>query len=236
MFRAPKWRGSAHVGALTTSERSYQHGPNERLQYITPRTELFTIADLSRVWILADIYEYELPWVELGDEGQISVSAVPDRTFAGNVSYIYPTVDMKTRTVKVRFEVDNPGLVLKPGVFANVTLRSNEQPNAVVIPEEAVIRSGPRSAVFIVREGGKFEPRDVTLGIAAEGYVQVLDGLDGSEEVVTSAQFLIDSESKLREAATKMLDAGNQPPAAIIPETVESDNQHKMDGHDRSAH
>ena len=176
-------------------------------EYITPRSELFQVADLSKMWVLTDIYEYELPWVKVGDTGQISVSAVPDKIFTGPITYIYPTVDMKTRTVKVRFEVSNPDLVLKPGMFANVTLESNQQPDAIVIPEEAVVRSGPRNTVFVVRQKGQFEPREVKLGIAAEGFVQVTDGLEGGEEVVTSAQFLIDSESKLREATSKMLDS-----------------------------
>lgn len=175
-------------------------------EYITPRTELFQIADLTKVWVLADIYEYELPWVKNGDEGQITVSAIPDKSFKGAISYIYPTVDMKSRTIKVRFEVDNPGLQLKPGMFANVMLRSDEQPNAIVVPEEAVIRSGQRNTIFIVREEGKYEPREVKLGVAAMGYVQIIDGVEEDELVVTSSQFLIDSESKLREATSKMMD------------------------------
>ncbi len=175
-------------------------------QYVTPQTELYMLADLSRVWVYVDVYEEDLPWIKQGDIGEMTVRAVPGRTFRGKVTYIYPYMERKTRTARVRLEFDNPDLLLKPEMFANITLRAGRVDDAVVVPSEAVVRSGERELIFVVRERGKFEPRPVTLGLSADGLVQVVDGLKAGEEVVTSAQFLIDSESKLREATAKMLE------------------------------
>ncbi len=176
-------------------------------QYVTPATEIYMIADLRKVWIYADIYEYELPWVKQGDPVEMQLAGIPGRTFNGHLAYIYPYAEAKTRTIKVRLVFDNPDLLLKPDMFAEVTIHAGKKVNAVVIPSEAVIRSGARNQVFVVRSPGKFEPRLVTLGLASDGKVAVLQGVKVGEEVVTSAQFLIDSESKLREATAKMLQA-----------------------------
>ncbi len=176
-------------------------------QYITAKNELYLIADLSRIWVNVDIYEDDLPWMKIGDQAEMTVRAAPGRTFTGKVTFIHPTMQKKSRTVRVRLEFDNPDLVLKPGMFANVVLHADEQPNAVVVPSEAIIRSGTHEQIFVVREPGKFEPRQVTLGVSAGGFTQILDGVEAGEEVVTSSQFLIDSESKLREATAKMMAA-----------------------------
>ncbi len=176
-------------------------------QYITAKNELYLIADLSRIWVNVDIYEDDLPWMKIGDQAEMTVRAAPGRVFTGKVTFIHPTMQKKSRTMRVRLEFDNPDLVLKPGMFANVVLHVDEQPNAVVVPSEAIVRSGSREQVFVVREPGKFEPRLVTLGVTAGGYTQILDGVEVGEEVVTSSQFLIDSESKLREATAKMMAA-----------------------------
>ncbi len=175
-------------------------------QYVTPMTELYQIADLSRVWVYVDVYEQELSWVKVGDEAEMRVTSLPGRSFKGRISYIYPYLERETRTVKARLEFDNADLALKPEMFANVTLFPEQHLDAVVIPVEAVIRSGTGERVFVVRGPGKFEPRAVTLGVVADGLVQIIEGVAPGEEVVTSAQFLIDSESKLREAAAKMRD------------------------------
>ena len=175
-------------------------------QYVTPQTELFMLADLSKVWVIADVYEDELPWVHVGDEVEIQLTGIPGRTFTGKLTYIYPYAEARTRTVKVRLEFDNPDLLLKPEMYANVMIKAQSQVDAVVIPAQAVVRSGMRDQVFVVRGQGKFEPREVKLGVSSEGMVQVLDGVAAGEEVVTSSQFLIDSESKLREATAKMLE------------------------------
>jgi Cu(I)/Ag(I) efflux system membrane fusion protein len=177
--------------------------------YVTPKTELFMLADLSRVWVFAEIYEYELPWVEVGDEAQMRLAGLPGQAFRGRVTYIYPYAEAKTRTIKVRLEFDNEDLKLKPDMFANVTIDATRTIDAVVIPTQSVVRTGVREQVFVVRAPGKFEPREVTLGVSSGPWVQILEGVQPGEEVVTSALFLIDSESKLREATAKMLDAGS---------------------------
>jgi len=176
-------------------------------QYITPQDELYLIADLSRIWVNVDIFEDELSWLKLGDRAEMRVRAEPGRIYTGKVSFIQPVMNPKSRTVQVRLEFDNTDLLLKPGMFANVTLYVDSQSNAVVIPSEAIVRSGSREQIFVVRDPGKFEPRIVTLGVSAEGVTQILSGVQAGERVVTSSQFLIDSESKLREATAKMTKA-----------------------------
>jgi Cu(I)/Ag(I) efflux system membrane fusion protein len=134
----------------------------------------------------------------------MTLRSVPGRTFSGEVSYIYPYSEAKTRTTKVRLVFDNADLLLRPDMFSELSIFSDTRDNAVVIPSESVVRSGGKPQVFIVREPGKFEPREVTLGVESDGRVEVISGVSEGEEVVTSAQFLVDSESKLREAAAKM--------------------------------
>ncbi len=179
-------------------------------QFVTPATELYMIADLSQVWVYADIYEYELPWVQIGDTAKIQLAGIPGKQFEGHLDYIYPYAESKTRTIKARLIFDNPEQLLKPNMFAEVTIYAGRKIDAIVIPDEAIIRSGTRTKVFVVRGKGKFEPRTVKLGIASEGQVQVLEGLSAGEEIVTSSQFLIDSESKLREATAKMLEPSKE--------------------------
>lgn len=174
-------------------------------QYVTPKTELYTIADLSKIWVYAEIFEYELPWVHIGDKVEMTVASLPGKTFQGKLTYIYPYASSKTRTVRVRLVFDNAYFLLKPDTFADVNIFASQQPEAVVIPAEAVIRSGTRDQVFIVRGPGKFEPSPVKLGLESEGQVIVLEGVQAGDEVVTSAQFMIDSESSLREATAKMM-------------------------------
>lgn len=174
-------------------------------QYITPATELFMIADLTKVWVYADIYEHELPWVQKGDQVEMRLTGIPGQVFKGSLDYVYPYAEAHTRTVKVRLAFGNPDLQLKPDMFTEVTIYSSKQVHAIIIPEQAIIRSGLRNQVFIVKENGKYEPRLVTLGLASNGKVAILEGVKEGEKVVTSAQFLIDSESKLREATEKMM-------------------------------
>ncbi|VAW61534.1 Probable Co/Zn/Cd efflux system membrane fusion protein [hydrothermal vent metagenome] len=175
-------------------------------QYVTPNTELYMLADLTNIWVYVDIYENELPWVKKGDTAQIKVKAIPGEVFTGKVTYIYPYMERKTRTNRIRLEFNNSDLRLKPEMFANVTLMASKQVDAIVVPSEAIVRSGTDNQLFVVREPGKFEPRTVTLGVSSEGMTQILSGVKPGEEVVTSSQFLIDSESKLREATQKMMD------------------------------
>ncbi len=180
-------------------------------QYIMPKTELYMLADLSTVWLLADVYEYELPWISLGDSASMKITGMGDREFNGEVSYIYPYAESKTRTITVRLEFDNPDGLLKPEMFADVTIEADARPNAVVVPTEAIVRSGSREQVFVVRDKGKYEPREVELGYSSEGWVEIRSGLAAGERVVNSALFLIDSESKLREATAKMMEAATEP-------------------------
>ncbi|MFZ2170287.1 MAG: efflux RND transporter periplasmic adaptor subunit [Methylococcaceae bacterium] len=175
-------------------------------QYVTPETELYMIADLSKVWVYADIYEYELPWVKVGDPVEMRLAGVPGRVFKGHLAFIYPYAEAKTRTIKVRLVFDNAELLLKPDLFAEVTIYAGKQVDAVVIPSEAVVRSGATNQVFVVRGAGKFEPRQITTGLSSDDDIAVLDGIKAGEEVVTSAQFLLDSESKLHEATAKMME------------------------------
>jgi len=173
-------------------------------EYITPNKEIFMIADLRTIWAYVDIYENELPWTRVGDEAEMTVTGIPGRTFRGKLAYIYPYADAKTRTIKVRMEFDNAELLLKPDMFANVTIHADPRPDLVTVPSEAIVRSGVRDQVFIVRAPGRFEPRDVQVGVESDGLTEIIQGIQPGEKVVVSAQFLIDSESKLREATAKM--------------------------------
>jgi len=154
--------------------------------------------------VLAQIYEQDLPFVQLGQEVVVKVASMPDREFRGRVTFVYPTVDEKTRTAKVRLEFENPGYFLKPGMFVTAQIQAELSDSAVLVPDEAVLRSGAKNTVFVALVGGKFEARDVTLGVEAENGIQVLNGLSAGERVATSGQFLLDSESQLREAIDKM--------------------------------
>lgn len=187
-------------------------------QFISPKDQLYTIADLSRVWVFVDVYEDELPWVKIGDRAEMKIMAVPGEIFTGELTYIYPYAERKTRTVKARLEFDNPGLRLKPDMFANVGIRTSARQGVVAVPSEAIVRSGLQEKVFVVRAPGKFEPRDVVIGVSSEGLTEVREGVAAGEEVVISAQFLIDSESKLSEAITKML--------AVAPAVEEAGHDH----------
>ena len=174
-------------------------------QMVDAGIKLYRIADLGVVWVVAQVYEQDLAFVQLGQEAVVKVSAMPDREFRGRVTFIYPTVDEKTRTAKVRLEFENPGYFLKPGMFVSAQIQAELEDSAVLVPESAVLRSGARNTVFVALDGGKFEGRDVVLGVEAENaMIQVTSGLSAGERVVTSGQFLLDSESQLREAIEKM--------------------------------
>lgn len=195
-------------------------------QYITPATELYKLADLTRVWVYADVFEYELPWLEAGASASMTVDALPGRVFEGTVDYIYPYLNPETRTARIRLVFDNPDLMLKPDSFSNVILKAATQLDAIVIPSEALIRTGKRTAVFIVRGPGRFEPREVEVGIISSQEVQIISGLKAGDEVVTSGQFLLDSESKLNEVIAKMMAPDREEPAA---EHEEMDDMSSME-------
>ena len=179
-----------------------------RGQYVTPETELYQITDLSDVWVYAEVYDYELPWIKVGDEVEMALASLPGEIFAGVLSYIYPYAEAKTRTTKVRIVFDNVNFKLRPEMLADVKIHADLLHDVLVIPAEAVVRSSDETQVFVDRGEGKYEPRTVRLGVSSGNQVVVLSGLEPSEKVVTSAQFLIDSESKLNEAISKMLTVG----------------------------
>ncbi|MBW2577127.1 MAG: efflux RND transporter periplasmic adaptor subunit [Deltaproteobacteria bacterium] len=173
---------------------------------VAPNTNLYTIADLSRVWVYANIYEYELPWVEVGQRAIVEISYLPGQSFEGTVTHIDPFLDPKTRTARVRLEHANPKGLLKPEMFANVSILASARNDALAISEEALIRSGRRNLVFIALGEGRFEPRAVEVGIeTGDGWIEISDGLAEGEVIVSSGQFLIDSESKLQESLQKFL-------------------------------
>jgi Cu(I)/Ag(I) efflux system membrane fusion protein len=180
----------------------------ERLAYrgkkVMSGETLYKVADLSIVWVLGDIYEYEVPAVRLGQPATITLASYPGEVFRGKVSYIYPVLEAKTRTVKVRFEFPNTReWKLKPQMYANVELKS-PLGRRLVVPDEAVLDSGTQQLVFIDKGQGTFEPRDVKVGVRVDGYTEILTGLSAGEQVVTSANFLIDSESQLKTAIGTM--------------------------------
>ena len=166
---------------------------------VEPGMALYKLADLSVVWLIADIYEYELPLLRLGQQASINLSYLPGEAFTGKAVFIYPYLDAQTRTARVRFEFANPRGTLKPEMYAGVeiTIRLGDK---ITVPEGAIIDTGIRKVAIVEKGAGYFEPRDVKLGTKAGDYYEVLDGLKVGERVVTSANFLIDSESKLKEA------------------------------------
>ena len=178
-----------------------------RGHYVKAGMHQYEIADLSTVWVDVDIYEYELPWVREGMEAKMELTYIPGKRFHGKVLYIYPYLEAKTRTAKLRLQFANPDYELKPDMYANIYLDSVVSKDSLVIPQEAVIDSGLRKVVFVYLGKGKFQPREVELGVEGQDHqFQVLGGLSEGEEIVVSAQFMLDSESRLREAIQKMLE------------------------------
>ena len=170
---------------------------------VTPDMDLYVISDLSTIWVDADVYEYEVPFVKVGQTADMQLSYYAGKTYTGKITYIYPTVDPVARTVKVRIEFPNPNFELKPQMFAAVQLNINYG-KQIVVPQEAVMDSGEKQYVFVVHEGGVFEPRMIQIGAKLQGKVVVLSGLNAGETIVTSGNFLIDSESRVKSAMAGM--------------------------------
>ncbi|MBC8413304.1 MAG: efflux RND transporter periplasmic adaptor subunit [Nitrospira sp.] len=185
---------------------------------INPGMELYTMADLSRVWVIASVYEYEIPFIRIGQAVEMTLVSEPGVRFAGKITFIYPYISGKTRTIQLRMEFDNPEFKLKPDMYADVVISSEASERTPVVPSEAVLRTGSRNVVITSLGDGKFLPKEVTLGVEGVEIVQILAGLKEGEEVVTSGQFLIDSESNLREAVNKMLDARAEKAEGIDPQ------------------
>jgi Cu(I)/Ag(I) efflux system membrane fusion protein len=173
----------------------------------------FEIVDLSRVWVLADAYESDLRHVKVGTSAKLTLKAVPNRTFDGRVAFIDPLLDPKTRTAKVRVEVANPTGELKPEMFGEVVFHGRSR-EGIRIPTDAVIHSGTKSVVFLALGDGKFRPREVQLGEGDASFVEVVSGVEEGDGVVTRANFLIDSESRLRASLAALSSGDSAAPAS----------------------
>jgi multidrug efflux pump subunit AcrA (membrane-fusion protein) len=186
------------VSGVVTERAAYHHG-----RYVSPEMDLYAIVDLSTVWVLADIYEYEVSMIRRGQRATMTLSYLPGQSFTGSVAFIYPQLDATTRTLKVRLEFPNPRFELKPDMFANVELQI-DYGRQLSVPEEAVLDSGSEQMVFVAHEAGYFEPRPVRLGAKVDNRYIVLSGLKAGERIVTSGNFLIDAESRLKSAMGAM--------------------------------
>jgi len=180
-----------------------------------PGEMLYQIADLSSVWVIAEVPEQDIGQVNLGSPTQVTVDAWPERTFDGKVAFIYPTLNSATRTVQVRIEIANPKALLKPAMFANAQIATGKAGKMLTVPTSAVIDSGTKQTVLVRLAEGRFEPRTVALGSRSDDYVEVLSGVAEGEEVVTSANFLLDSESNLKAALGGMGDVAANPQAQL---------------------
>lgn len=196
-------------------------------------TDLYRIGNLANIWVNVDVYEFDAPWIEKGDPARMELSFAKGKTFQGSVAYVYPTLDKKTRTLKARLEFPNPGLGLKPGMFATVWIQAQRLPGVLAVPTEAILHSGQRQLVFVSKGDGKFEPREIVTGLVGDGHItQVLSGLSEHEVVVTSGQFLLDSESQLQEAVAKLLAARLEAKktAATAPDKAGAKDEHDHEG------
>jgi RND family efflux transporter MFP subunit len=178
---------------------------------VQPGMELFHLADLSSLWLSVELFEDQLAWVREGTEAKIDLSYFPGETFYGRVRFLEPELSEKTRTMRAKIEVPNPGGHLRKGMYATVELHPVAKRQALTVPTQAVLRTGQRNVVVMALGDGRFAPREVALGHEAEGFAEVLSGLREGDEVVTSAQFLLDSESSLREAIQKMIASRRSP-------------------------
>lgn len=172
--------------------------------FVKPSQKVMTLGDLSSIWLLAEVFERQSEWVEVGQMAEVSLSYIPGKTWNGEVEYIYPSLDPKTRTLKVRLRFENPGERLKPNMYANVKIYGGAKENTIVIPLEGLIRTGRNERVIIDLGEGKFEAREVKSGIESGNYVEILNGVNAGDKIVTSGQFLIDSEASMRASLTRM--------------------------------
>jgi multidrug efflux pump subunit AcrA (membrane-fusion protein) len=194
---------NAPVSGFVTSKNVFEG------HQVEPGMELFTVTDLSRVWVEVDFYEYEARSVRMGQKAQLTFPYDPTVELEGRVSYVYPYLNPESRTLKVRFDFTNPDLVLKPSMYVDVSLQI-EAAEAIVIPDSAVMDTGLRQIVFVQQEDGRLYPREVKVGIRSGGKAQILSGVTAGDKVVIRANFLIDSESRLRSAIEAMNRTGQQ--------------------------
>jgi Cu(I)/Ag(I) efflux system membrane fusion protein/cobalt-zinc-cadmium efflux system membrane fusion protein len=173
--------------------------------YVRPGMNLYKIVDLSRIWVEAEIFEDQVPWVRVGQSATLEFPYEPGRAFRGRIRYLYPFFNQKTRTMKVSIELANPGQRLRADMYVNVSFDVPSAHNVLTVPEESVIHSGRRNVVVLDRGDGTFQVSEVTLGVNGDGVWEVKKGIAEGDRVVVSSQFLIDSESNLREAVRKMI-------------------------------
>jgi Cu(I)/Ag(I) efflux system membrane fusion protein len=186
-FRSP-------VSGIVTEKKAVQG------MRFMPGEALYQVSDLSSVWVIADVFEQDLGLVKTGTKAQVKINAYPDKSFEGKVTYVYPTLKAETRTVPVRVELANPGLLLKPGMFAQMEMQVGGKTQVITVPVSAVIDSGTRQIVLVQLKEGRFEPREVKLGARSDTHVEVISGVKEGELVVVAANFLIDAESNLKAA------------------------------------
>ena len=192
--------------------------------YVTEASEMFSIADLSRVWVMVDIYEHQIDWLREGLSAEMTVPARPGRTWKGRVDYLYPELDPASRTLKVRLAFDNPDRSLKPNMFADVVIYGGPKRDVLKVPAAALIVTGERESVVTALGDGRFQPVDVATGMQHGGEVEILSGLEPGDEVVISGQFLIDSESNLQASFMRM--AEPNPDAAASGEGITGGQAH----------
>jgi Cu(I)/Ag(I) efflux system membrane fusion protein len=177
--------------------------------FVKPSVNVMSLGDLSSVWLLAEVFERQAEWVRVGQPAEVKLSYVPGHVWQGKVEYIYPSLDAKTRTLKVRLRFENPDEGLKPNMYANVRIFGGPKNNIIVIPLEGLIRTGRDERVIIDLGDGRFEARNVVSGIESGNYVEIIQGVDEGERIVTSGQFLIDSEASMRAGIERMDTTGS---------------------------
>jgi len=199
-------------------------------QNVSSGMELLKLADLSTVWILADVYQHELSAVKIGQPVDVELSYLSGKKFTGKVTFIYPTMNEETKTAKIRIEVKNsPQIEFKPGMFATVEINSGTAKSQLIVREQSIIRTGKKDVVIVSIGGGKFDPREVTLGNSSDGYSEVLHGLHDGESYVVSSQFLIDSESNIKAAITQMM-SQEQTNTNLTENLTDSSKEHQHNG------
>lgn len=184
---------------------------------VTPEMRLFTLADLSHVWVNIEVYANQLPWVKVGDPVKLNLAFIPGRQWQGRIDYLYPTLNPQSRTVTARLLFDNPDGVLRPGMYANATIDAAESGKVLAVPREAVLRTGTQDSVILALGEGHFQPVIVHTGAENDNYVEIVDGLQEGQKIVLSGQFLLDAEANFQGASARMQggDEPSSPPAHV---------------------
>lgn len=198
--------------------------------HVKPGTNIMTLADLSTVWVIADVFEQQAGWVRRGQHAEVRLNYMPNRVWEGAVDYVYPSMDRKARTLRVRLRFDNSDGALKPDMFARVVIHSEPRTRALTIPLEAVIRTGTSQRVIRSLGGGRFAPVEIETGTESGDRVEILSGLEEGDEIVVSAQFLIDSEASIRASFTRMTDAGVRPDESMEGKTQRTSREESLAG------